>query len=152
MKRLTLGVLLLLFLSVWGRSQECTSKVQGFLDHSGYAIKVLTPCQSWMATDVLSVPKGDGLSGVMLFAEGDDFVIVGTVIRTKAKLNLSSDLLDKLMHFNDDLTFVKVGIDRKGDLFIREELRADTVTAEQFKDSVKRIIAGSNKVYATLSE
>jgi len=105
-----------------------------------------------MATDIQSVPRGDGLSGVMLFAEQGDVVVVGTVLRTKAKLNLSADLLLKLMQFNNDLDFVKVGIDHDGDLFVREELRTASFTAEDFKDSITRVVAASNKVYAVLDK
>jgi hypothetical protein len=152
LKKLAIGFLLTLSLSVPAWSQECASKVQGLLDRSGHQVKVLAPCRSWMATDIQSVPRGDGLSGVMLFAEQGDVVVVGTVLRTKAKLNLSADLLLKLMQFNNDLDFVKVGIDHDGDLFVREELRTASFTAEDFKDSITRVVAASNKVYAVLDK
>lgn len=74
------------------------------------------------------------------------------MVQPKAKLNLSADLLLKLMQLNDDLEFVKVGIDHDGDLFVRAELRVGSMTAEDFSASVKKVVEASTQIYAMLKK
>ncbi|HJX84833.1 MAG TPA: YbjN domain-containing protein [Candidatus Angelobacter sp.] len=154
MKNLTNVLLLFLVFSAPALSQECISKVQGFVDKTGYTITLVKPCKAWVAADALAIPKGDGLSGLLLIAQEDEsgLVGIGTVVQSKAKLNLSADLLLKLMRLNDELDFVKVGIDRDGDLFVRTELRMASLTAEDFSATVKSVVQASTRVYALVKK
>jgi hypothetical protein len=152
LKKLAICVLLFLSASVLASAQVCASKVEGLLEQTGYTIKVLAPCRSWMATDATSIPKGDGLSGVMLIGESGDAVVIGTVLRTKARLNLSTDLAIKLLQFNHDLDWVKVGIDHDGDLFVRQELHEANLTELDVQNAFKTVAAAGEKVYAALDK
>ncbi|MBZ5522564.1 MAG: YbjN domain-containing protein [Acidobacteriia bacterium] len=152
MKKLAIGLLLSLALCAAAQSQECTSKLQGFVNNTGYKIKVAKACQVWVATDALTIPQGDGLAGLLLIGQEGEMGVVGTVVQTKAQLNLSADLLMKLMQMNNELDFVKVGIDNDGDLFVRSELRMASLTAEDFKASVKNVVDASSKIYSLLKK
>jgi len=152
MKKAAIGLLLFLAFSARAVSQECTSKLQGFVNKTGYKFKVAKPCQVWVATDALTIPQGEGVTGVLLIGQAGDVVVIGTVVQPKAKLELSADVLLKLMQLNNELEFVKVGIDNDGDLFLRAELRAGSMTAEDFSASVKKVVEASTQVYATLKK
>ena len=152
MKKLAIGLLLSFVLSAPALSQECTSKLQGFVNKTGYKIKVAKPCAVWAATDALTIPRGEGATGLLLIAQEGEMAIVGVVVESKANLHLSSDLLLQLMKMNNELEFVKVGIDNDGDLFIRTELHMPSLTEADFKVAVKNVVAGSAQIYAILKK
>jgi hypothetical protein len=154
MKKLACALLLFLAFSVPVLSQECTSKVQEFVKKTGYKITAAKACEAWVATDALTIPKGDGLSGLLLIANESKtkLVGIGTVVRSKAKLKLSADLLLKLMQLNDELDYVKVGIDHDGDLFVRAELHMASLTAEDFSATVKSVVDASTRIYALVEK
>ncbi len=133
-------------------SQDCTSKVQAALDHSDIRVQTLAPCRVWKVTEFQSIPRGDGLTGVLLIGVKDDVVVVGTVLRTKARLHLTSDLQLKLLQFNNELDWVKVGIDHDGDLFLRQELRLSALTPDELKTSIATVADASVQVYAALDQ
>jgi hypothetical protein len=152
MKKVAIGLVLFLAFSAPAVSQECTSKLKGFVNKTGYKLTEARPCQVWVATDALSIPRGEGVTGVLLIGQSGDVVVIGTVVQPKANLELSADVLLKLMQLNNELEFVKVGIDSDGDLFVRAELRAGSMTAEDFSASVKKVVEASTQVYAALKK
>jgi hypothetical protein len=152
MKKLAIGLLLSLAFSNPAMSQECTSKLQGFMNKTGYKLIVAKPCKVWVATDALSIPRGEGVIGLLVVGQEGEMGVVGTAVQSKAKLKLTSGLLLKLMRLNDELEYVKVGIDDDGDLFVRAELHMASVTAEEFSAAVKKVLEGSTKAYAMLKE
>ncbi|HXH37836.1 MAG TPA: YbjN domain-containing protein [Thermoanaerobaculia bacterium] len=152
MKKLALGIVLTLACSIPALGEECTSKLQGFVNQTGYKLIVAKPCAVWIASDALTIPHGEGLTGLLLIAQQGDMGVVGAVVQPKAKLKLSADLLLKLMQLNNELEYTKVGIDSDGDLFVRAELHMTSITAEEFSAVVKTIVEGSNKVYDALKK
>jgi hypothetical protein len=152
MKKVAIGLLLLLTFSAPAVSQECTSKLQEFVNKTGYKLTEAKPCQVWAATDALTIPRGEGVLGLLLIGQEGDVVMIGTVVQPKAKLDLSADVLLKLMQLNNELEFVKVGIDHDGDLFVRAELRVGSMTAEDFSASVKKVVEASTQIYAMLKK
>lgn len=152
MKNFAAGVLLVLTLSACGLGQECNSKLQDFVNKSGYKITVARPCMVWVAKDALAIPQGVGLQGMLLMAQEGDLGLIGTVVQPKARLDLSAETLLKLMKLNHTLEFVKIGIDDDGDLFVRAELRMGSLTADDFTASLKQVIASANQVYDALKK
>jgi hypothetical protein len=133
-------------------AEECASKVQGFVNATGYTITVAKPCEVWVAQNALTIPRGAGVTGLLLIAQSGETVIVGGVVQSKDKLTLSADLLMKLMQTNNELEFAKIGIDNDGDLFVRAELHASSVTADDFSSAVKNVVEGSRRVYDLLGK
>ncbi len=151
MRRLCL--LLLLACSLPALAEDgCKSKLQEFVNRSGFTVKVARPCQVWVAIDALSIPREGGLQGMLLIAQEGELGILGTVVQTKAKLSLSAELMTRLLQMNNEIEFAKVGLDSDGDLFIRAELRMNTLTEEEFKATVKNLTEASAKVYAALKK
>ncbi len=53
---------------------------------------------------------------------------------------------------NNDVDFVKVGIDSDGDLFVRSELRMASLTDDELKDTVNRVVQATSKVYDVVKQ
>lgn len=68
MKKLVVGLLLSLVFSGRALSQECSSRLQGFVNKTGYKLIVAKPCKVWVATDALTIPRGEGVTGLLLLA------------------------------------------------------------------------------------
>lgn len=144
MKKLVTCLAFVIVLSILGQAQ-CNSTVTEFVEKSGYKFNTYSKCV-WIISDALTIPH-DGLQGSILIGEQDDFIGVGAVIKLKAHLDLSSATLAKLLRLNNELDFVKVGIDNDGDLFLRAELHKKTLDSAAFKDVFDRIKNESKKVY-----
>ena len=151
MKNLALGILLALAFTNAALAQECTSRLQGFVTATGYAVKMAKPCQVWVATNALTIPRGEGVAGLLLIAQQGEMAIVGVPVQTKAKLHLTADQLRKLLQLNNDVDYVKVGIDHDGDLFVRSEVHVESITAEEFSATVQKVVAASSKAYEVIS-
>jgi hypothetical protein len=65
---------------------------------------------------------------------------------------VSADWLMKLMQMNNELEFAETGIGNDGDLFVRAELHASSVTAEDFRVAVKNVVEGSRRAYDLLGK
>jgi hypothetical protein len=152
MKKFALCLFLSLVFSVPALSEECTSKLQGFVNKTGYKIMTAQPCNVWLATDALRIPRGEGVVRVLMIGDGGEMGIVGTVLQSKAELNLSADLLRQLMLLNNELDYMKIGIDSDGDLFVRAEMRMSSLTAENFSATVKDVVRASNQIYDILKK
>jgi hypothetical protein len=146
MTRLVARVLLALVLCGLGVAQ-CTSKTNDYVTASDYKVTVAKPCSVWFISEALDIPR-NGLQGLILVAEENGMVIIGTVVRPKASLDISAATLLELMRLNNELDFIKVGIDHDGDLFVRAELRARMLDAAEFKTAVQNVIGASAKALA----
>jgi hypothetical protein len=125
---------------------QCTSKVNGYVNSLGYKVKIYKPCAMWVISGAVRFPE-DGIQGLIVVAEEDGVVIVGTVVRPKAKLDTSAAALLKLMQLNNSMDYIKLGIDNDGDLFVRVEMRERLLDAIELKAAMLNVISASAKVY-----
>ena len=125
------------------QNSDCSSQasIEQWLRAGGYAFKTIG-CQVWLVQNAISdMPTAQILIGV----EGNDFV-AGAVVRKKASLDLSQPTLLRLMQLSDDLEYVKLGIDKDGDLFLRAEVHRGDLTGPIFKRTLLEVIAGARQV------
>lgn len=125
---------------------QCTSKMNGYVNSLGYKVKIYKPCAMWVISGAVRFPE-DGIQGLIVIAEEDGAVIVGTVVRQKATLDTSAATLLKLMRLNGSMDYIKLGIDNEGDLFVRVEMRERLVDAIELKAAMLNVISASAKVY-----
>lgn len=137
--------------AVLAKEKECASKLQGYINKSSHKFNTLKACEVWATTDGVAIPRGEGAVGtLMVAAQEGETIVVAIVIQSKAKFKLSVPLLLKLLRMNHELSYVKVGIDDDGDLFARTELRAKTLTAEEFGVSLKTVVDAGAQTFAML--
>ena len=141
-------VICLAFVMVLGglAQAQCNPTITDFVKNSGYKFDADPKCAFWVSSDALTIPHDD-MQGSIIIAERGDVVMVVAVIKLKGNLDHSSTRLEKLMRLNNDMLFVKIGIDPDGDLFLRTELRKKSLDAETLKEAFDRVKNGSQKVY-----
>ena len=154
MRSLLLALLTTLLLGTTAHAQEpCVSKIRTYLQQSGYTAFEASPCKVWLVNGLFSFKtQGEGLQGLLLVGVEGEIVVIGTVVRPQALASLSRQQLVQLLKQNNDLDYVKIGIDKDGDLFVRAELRLTHLTGDDFSHTVRQVIAGGNRVYELLRQ
>lgn len=84
---------------------------------------------------------------IVLAVEGDLMVAFVTAA-TKPQFQVTPEFLQTLLKFNNSLDFVKVGLDRDGDIFVRSDSSIRTLDAQAFKEIVDQVAASADAVYA----
>jgi hypothetical protein len=87
---------------------------------------------------------------VVLAVEGDLMVAFVTAA-TKPQFEVTPEFLQTLLKFNNSLDFVKVGLDRDGDIFVRSDSSVRTLDAQAFKEVVDQVAASTDEVYAGIA-
>src|SRR5262249_12428996 len=82
---------------------------------------------------------------------GADIVVTFAILAKKANIQKSAQFLETLASANHDYDFVKVGLDKDGDLFVRIDTPARTIDVQEFKRVVEQVANASNEVYAKVS-
>ena len=153
-KRLVIRLLLAASILVAApvRAQECKSRLQEFVNKTGYSIKVVAPCKVWVVQNALAIPLGADATGQLMIAQEGDTGIIGVAVESKARLKLTPEFLLRLAQKNDSLEYVKAGIDSDGDLFLRSELYVPGLTIEAFNFTLKKVVEASSDVYQMLKK
>jgi hypothetical protein len=86
----------------------------------------------------------------ILVAENQNVLVIGVVMLNKKNLKLSQDLLFKLLKFNHQKDYVKVGIDDDDDIFVRSELNLSQIDALDFAFVFRTVVALADDVYTEL--
>jgi hypothetical protein len=104
--------------------------------------------------NVWTIPfQGKTLAQFNVFvALSSNLVVIGAVPVEKKNLNVTPELMRKLLQFNEDLDRVKVGIDEEGDLFIRVDSSLRVMDAEEFKAIVEQVAAATDVVYSGIRQ
>jgi len=86
----------------------------------------------------------------ILFASGDGFLVTGVVVAPKDKMNVTSEMMFKLMKLNHSLDYVKIGFDNDDDLFVRWEVKTQKLDLPLFKEVIRRVTDDADEVYRTI--
>ena len=73
-------------------------------------------------------------------------VIFVTVVRSK-DMRLTPEFMTALLHLNDGLDRIKVGIDRDGDLFVRTDVTGRILDAQELRTQIEQVATSANEVY-----
>ncbi len=126
--------------------KAATAKVVQLLEGSGHGYT--------KAKDGVWVIKYEGkqlseFAVVTLYVEG--MVIFVATVAEKAEFKPAPELLQKLLHLNDTLDRVKVGIDDKdGEIFVRIDLTLRITDLEEFKANLDQISAAVDETYVVV--
>lgn len=81
----------------------------------------------------------------------DDLVVIFVTVAQKAHMQLTPVCTDRLLHLNDELDRVKVGLDDDDDLFVRTDSSLRTLDAQELKAEVGQVAASADIVYNRIS-
>jgi hypothetical protein len=120
-------------------------KIEQLLRQSGYGYRKLSP-GAWIMDG-----KGKSLlTFSILFASGDGFLVTGVIVAPKDKMNVTSEMMFKLMKLNYSLDYVKIGFDNDDDLFVRWEVKTQTLDLPLFKEVIRRVSDDADQVYGEI--
>ena len=134
------AALMVLSTALTSQGQTGAARIDGFIKHTGYEF-------------THPAPGGWGIkrpSGLVIIAITDDDVIIGMVVAQKAKFALTAESAGEMLRLADRLDYIKVGLDDDGDLFVRAEIKFETMTQADFDDVLKRVIKGADDATAKI--
>ncbi len=146
--RLVFAALFMIVLSVPALAQAKGSrvltvnqKVDGFIKKSGFD-------HSKLAEGVWTV---DAPTCVLLIGTGQDVVVVFTNIAKKDKFKITAESMSGILRLADELDYLKFGIDERGDLFVRSEIKTKFINQAEFDDALARVVNGYDKASAKIA-
>ena len=123
-------------------ASEVAIKVAQLLDRSGYTYTKHNDT-------VWSINRrGNSLSEFkVVIGVGDDLVVTFVTVAKKAQMNRSQDLLLTLLRQDHEYDYVKVGLDRDEDLFVRIDSNARLLDLQEFKATVEQVAHSADDLY-----
>ena len=124
-----------------------TIKVGQILEESGYSYEK-------RAARVWTIPfEGKAFADftvILSTSEDGQLLVIFVVLARKAEIQASAALWSTMLHFNDELDRVKVGIDPDQDAFVRIDLSTRIVDVAELKVNIEQLAASADEVYAAL--
>ena len=129
-----------------GGGQACSPKVQSFLQASGFTYTTHN-ATTW-SIDL----KRDNVGALkVIISCGTDIVVVFDILAKKAGIQKTAQFYEALARANHDYDFVKVCLDKDGDLGLRIDLIPRLTDVATFKDAVNQVANVSNDWYPKIS-
>ncbi|MBV9957916.1 MAG: hypothetical protein JO360_05810 [Acidobacteria bacterium] len=122
--------------------QTSVARVEQWLKDTGYQYRS-TGTGTW----VVNYPRRGGGNWPILVAAGGDFVVVGVVVAAKKEMNVTSEMMFKLLRLSHSLDYVKIGFDDDEDLFVRSEVKTKLLDSLEFKATVDRNAKAATTIY-----
>ena len=144
----TLTLCLLAFnssLNVQAQAIQPSAKVDQLMRESGYRYKSLGEGVWVIDRTGTSLPKFQ-----ILIASGPGYVVFGVIIAEKKNMNVTSEMMFKLMKLNHALDYVKIGFDNDDDLFVRSEIKTRLLDVQEFKEGIERLSSDVDQIYVTI--
>jgi hypothetical protein len=121
---------------------EVATKVAQLLDQSGYTYTKHSDT-AWSINR-----QGNYLSQFkVIIAVGSDIMVAFVIVAKKAQMNRSEDLLRTLVRQDHEYDYVKVGLDRDDDLFVRIDSNARLLDLQEFKATIEQVANTSDEIY-----
>ena len=95
--------------------------------------------------------KGSSLNDFqVLVTSTENLVVIGVVVAKKNSMNVTPEMMLKLLRVVHEIDRVKIGFDEDEDLFLRAEVTAKCFDLEEFKADIEQVAAGADKVHARI--
>jgi hypothetical protein len=128
-------------------AQEKTpaAKVARLLEESGYTYAKAQD-NIWVIAF-----KGKALSDFnVIVTTEQDVVVLFVIVAEKKNTRVTADLMQMLLKLNGDFDRVKIGFDKDGDTFVRIDLGARVLDAQEFKVNVEQVAASADEVFSAI--
>lgn len=128
-------------------AQSAPSKFEQALKETGFAYKTHN-ATTW---SIDFERKTLGKFKVIL-STGTDIAVTFAILAKKANINKTPRLMDALLSANHDYDYVKVGLDKDGDLFVRVDDWLPTLNARHLKDTINQVANASEEIYVKVAD
>jgi hypothetical protein len=124
---------------------QTVAKLAQILERSGYTYKKAAD-NVWVANF-----KGDSLADIhVIVTSAEGLIVMGVVVAEKSTMQVTPEMMRKLLKLTHEIDRVKIGFDNDDDLFVRAEVSARLFDLEEFKFDMQQVAAASDKVHAAI--
>ncbi|MEN3333238.1 MAG: hypothetical protein V7641_2603 [Blastocatellia bacterium] len=124
---------------------QTVARLAGILERSGYTYKKAAD-NVWLVNF-----KGNSLADInIIVTSAEGLIIMGVVVAEKSTMQVTPEMMRKLLKLTHEIDRVKIGFDNDDDLFVRSEVSARLFDLEEFKFDMQQVAAGSDKVHAAI--
>ena len=124
---------------------QTIAKLAQILERSGYTYKKAAD-NVWVANF-----KGDSLTDIhVIVTSAEGLIVMGVVVAEKSAMQVTPEMMRKLLKLTHEIDRVKIGFDNDDDLFVRAEVSARLFDLEEFKFDMQQVAAASDKVHAAI--
>jgi hypothetical protein len=131
-----------------GQAQQLSERAKEFealLRKTGFEFRRINP-KVWV-TDF----KGkQGPKVAVISSIDDDMSVNFAIIAKKPDLPTSAEFLTKVVRMNDQFDYVKVGIDKDGDLFVRTDLMLRNLDGQELKQQLQQVANAADEAYGQI--
>ena len=130
---------------------EKASKMERMMRADDYSFKNSRSSTVW------SIPfAGKHMSNIKVILAvseepGSDLLVVFVTVAEKRRLPVTTDFMEKLLSENHQLDRVKIGYDRDGDLFVREDASLRVVDETELKEIVDQVYKSADELYEVVA-
>ena len=82
---------------------------------------------------------------------GSDIVVTFAILAKKSAIQKTAQFLDNLASANHQYDYVKIGLDKDGDLFVRIDTPSRLIDAKELKFIVEQVANASDELFAKIS-
>jgi hypothetical protein len=124
---------------------ERAKEFEALLRKAGFEFRRINP-KVWV-TDF----KGkQGPKVAVISSIDDDMSVNFAIIAKKPDLPTSAEFLTKVVRMNDQFDYVKVGIDKDGDLFVRTDLMLRNLDGQELKQQLQQVANAADEAYGQI--
>jgi len=83
----------------------------------------------------------------VIMSTGSDILVTFAILAKNANINKSPQLMEALASANHEYDYVKVGLDKDGDMFVRTDTLLRTLDSKALKDVINQVANASEEVF-----
>ena len=87
----------------------------------------------------------------VIISTGSDIVVTFAILAKKANITKTPKMMETLLTANHEYDYVKIGLDKDGDLFVRIDSPTHVTHSPELKDIINQVANASEEVFAKVS-
>ena len=129
-----------------GRAKQESAKVDQMLKQTGFKFTTHNP-NTW-SIDFERKTLG---KFKVIMSTGSDILVTFAILAKQANINKSPQLIETLLGANHEYDYVKIGLDKDGDMFVRTDTLLRTLDSRALKDVINQVANASEEVFVKVA-
>jgi hypothetical protein len=118
------------------------AKIEQLFKQTGLSYKAAREDVWWVEFDKKNLGKVR-----VITSTGKGIVVVFVIVAQKAAIRETPQLLKKLLQHNHEYDYVKIGIDKDGDLFVRIDTPVRLIDSTKLREDIDQVANASEEVF-----
>jgi hypothetical protein len=128
------------------RAQQDSARIEQMLKETGFKFTTHNPTTWSIDFDRKNLGKFK-----VIMSTGSDILVTFAILAKKANINKSPKMMDTLLSANHEYDYVKVGLDKDGDMFVRIDTLMRTLDSRALKDVINQVANASEEVFIKIA-